>query len=129
MLVKRRRHKSILSTATKCFYCEREFNHPEINLNAGRKTIEHIIPLCYGGLDQKENIVIACAWCNNEKHNLSLDNFYKHIEKLKQTLPETTKNFISLETIKKNILILKEDENYIWVKSFVKKGNYKKLFT
>ena len=40
-------------------------------------TIDHIIPQCRGGEDSFENCVTACKKCNNEKDDLSLEDWGK----------------------------------------------------
>ena len=41
-----------------CAYCGR----------SDRLELDHVIPLSHGGMNRPENIVIACRWCNADKH-------------------------------------------------------------
>ena len=118
MRVKRRRHKSLLNIADKCYYCERNFNSDGY-LNAGRKTIDHIVPLSKNGLDQKENVVICCQWCNDMKGNLSLNQFFKKIKEVKKT--GSVMPIEQLNLIQNNIINLRKNEDYQWVKRFSEK--------
>lgn len=43
-----------------CFYCKRELTWKTI-------TLDHVIPKSRGGPDTVDNLVIACARCNNKK--------------------------------------------------------------
>lgn len=45
----------------RCYYCNCELN--------GKYETDHVIPLCRGGSDGMENIVVACATCNRSKHD------------------------------------------------------------
>lgn len=69
----------------RCYYCGREVL--EIPFKKGQKkprnaaTIDHIIPVCRGGEDKIDNMVLACHACNNEKGNMSLKNFKKKKQK------------------------------------------------
>lgn len=65
-----------------CVYCGREtfpgsrlrINHPQT------RTRDHVIPLSRGGLDTKENRVIACLRCNNIKGNMMPDEWAAYME-------------------------------------------------
>lgn len=72
----------ILNKAKKCYYCELTFGATDHSINAGIKTKDHIIPLTKRGKDIEENIVVACRWCNEEKGDMSLVDFFNHILKM-----------------------------------------------
>lgn len=54
-----------------CVYCGSE--------NRKTLTIDHVIPQCRGGKDTWENLVTACFKCNQEKNDLSLEEYGKAI--------------------------------------------------
>lgn len=43
-----------------CHYCEQKFSKLEL-------TMDHKVPLARGGVSSRNNIVVACKTCNNEK--------------------------------------------------------------
>ncbi len=43
-----------------CFYCKKVFLISTL-------TVEHIIPLCLGGISSDDNLTLACAPCNQER--------------------------------------------------------------
>ena len=59
------RHKN-----PKCIYCGVKLTHE----NA---TSDHIIPISNGGNNTQINMVVVCNDCNNERGNMSFDNFMK----------------------------------------------------
>ena len=70
-------------------------------------TIDHVIPSSKGGLNKWENLVTACKRCNNEKSDLTLEEYGKTIPKpyrphylmlIKQVydIPEEWKDFLIL---------------------------------
>lgn len=53
-----------------CFYCGRQLvmTRPgAIKQPRNAATADHLRPLCLGGMDTRENIVAACATCNERK--------------------------------------------------------------
>ena len=55
-----------------CIYC--------LNLiEFGEDTLEHKIPLSRGGENNKENLGIACSFCNKTKQNKTYEEFMEHI--------------------------------------------------
>jgi hypothetical protein len=54
----------------RCWYCGTNYLNPFENL-----VIEHIVPLCRGGSDDIENLVPACAYCNQAKGTLLLEEW------------------------------------------------------
>lgn len=61
----RRKRKAMLAKGMRaCHWCKTA-------LNIDNSTIEHVIPLARGGLDNANNRVLACKPCNNERgHNM-----------------------------------------------------------
>lgn len=47
-----------------CYYCG-------VNLTKEKKTIDHKVPIIFGGVSILENIVPCCKHCNEEKSNLT----------------------------------------------------------
>ena len=56
-----------------CAYCG-------LLLNEASATVDHVLPICAGGDNRKENLVLACHRCNRQKSNSSLLSFllWKH---------------------------------------------------
>ena len=53
----------------KCCYCDKQCTRDEM-------TVDHIVPLSRGGLDEVTNLRLACFGCNQEKGNgTALDVF------------------------------------------------------
>ena len=66
-----RRQRSTLNTAqaknlreAPCIYCE-----------GPGGTVDHVIPVLYGGTDDEDNLVPACRSCNSSKGTKSFDAF------------------------------------------------------
>ena len=51
-----------------CFYCGTELTLESV-------TVDHIIPILYGGGNDLDNLVPACVSCNNLKGVMSLDEY------------------------------------------------------
>jgi len=58
-----------------CAFCSVDASHPR---NAGheRLTVDHVLALTRGGLDEASNIIPVCRRCNSSKHNNSVDDWY-----------------------------------------------------
>lgn len=56
-----------------CVYCG--------SRNFRSLTIDHVVPQSKGGKDSWDNLVTACLTCNNEKADMSIDEFGKEIDK------------------------------------------------
>ncbi len=60
-----------------CTYCTREFGS-QVSYNGKVYTLqrvkEHFTPICQGGLDGIDNIVVACQLCNGIKGDKNFDN-------------------------------------------------------
>jgi len=54
------RDQSWDATTPECFYCKRELTYALV-------TLDHVWPKSKGGPDSVDNLVIACARCNNKK--------------------------------------------------------------
>jgi len=57
--------KQLLKIRPNCEWCNRPLNQKTVT------TLEHIIPLHRGGLNNRNNMTLACEECNNERgHNM-----------------------------------------------------------
>jgi 5-methylcytosine-specific restriction endonuclease McrA len=54
-----------------CMYCGEQFKQVDL-------TRDHIIPMSRGGTDSWENVVTACYRCNNQKGNLTPEEWNKY---------------------------------------------------
>lgn len=61
---------------SRCYYCRKKFEN---------YTIDHRIPLCRGGDNKLKNLVLCCMTCNNQKGNLTEEEFkiYKGCKNLR----------------------------------------------
>jgi len=59
-----------------CAFCGVDANHPR---NAGheRLTVDHVLAITKGGLDEATNIIPVCSRCNSSKHNLPVEDWYQ----------------------------------------------------
>jgi len=55
-----------------CQYCRKRFPKNQL-------TIDHLIPLAHGGIDELTNYVTACKCCNEKKSSTSLTQFARYI--------------------------------------------------
>jgi 5-methylcytosine-specific restriction endonuclease McrA len=62
------RRAMMLAEDPHCKYCGKE-------LTMQTATIDHVIPRCKGGTNAKENLVLACFKCNNDKDDKLLDEW------------------------------------------------------
>jgi 5-methylcytosine-specific restriction endonuclease McrA len=60
-----------------CWYCNKRI--------IGKKNLEHIVPLVYGGTHTKDNLAIACQSCNDSKGQDHLMNFFLRKNRLWKT--------------------------------------------
>jgi hypothetical protein len=47
------------------------------NIGRARLTVEHVLALTKGGLDEASNIIPACTACNSSKHNSPVETWYR----------------------------------------------------
>ena len=77
--------KMLLECDYKCFYCKSSVSlHPKKGSGVRMSSIDHVIPLSRGGLDRKENWVIACRACNTKKAAKSVKEFTAHEKRKKR---------------------------------------------
>jgi hypothetical protein len=58
-----------LKTPHICVYCDKELRGKDI------VTIDHKIPICRGGETVEENLAIACCLCNQEKDDMTVEEY------------------------------------------------------
>lgn len=51
----------------RCFYCKKSLGW--------EYHIDHMLPVSMGGKNKMENYALACAQCNQEKHNKTIDQY------------------------------------------------------
>lgn len=67
-----KKHPPTLKTVPEgavCCYCGRK-------LDTSNATVDHVIPLALGGSNKAGNKVHACVWCNVDKGNKLLEEWY-----------------------------------------------------
>jgi len=60
----------------RCAFCGADASH-ERNHGRERLTVEHVLALTKGGLDEASNIIPACTACNSSKHNSPVEDWYR----------------------------------------------------
>ena len=63
-----------------CQYCKKRYVINEL-------TIDHVIPLCMGGIDELTNYVTSCEKCNQKKGSMKLSDFLQEISVEVHDLP------------------------------------------
>jgi 5-methylcytosine-specific restriction endonuclease McrA len=66
-LVKRQRFR--------CYYCGVEMRTRHAFKDPCRATVDHVIPRSRGGGNDRSNLVAACADCNEQKANMTAEEF------------------------------------------------------
>lgn len=73
MQLRKRHRKATLNSQLRCWYCGDL-------LNAKNKSMDHKIPRSRGGtLLGVGNLVYACKSCNNEKDNMTIEEYRKFL--------------------------------------------------
>lgn len=65
-------------TAGRCWYCGEDVT-ADPNFYRTRPNIEHLTPICEGGNDEIDNLVLACFGCNLNKRGRNLETYRKDI--------------------------------------------------
>jgi 5-methylcytosine-specific restriction endonuclease McrA len=60
----------------RCAFCGVDANHQR-NHGRERLTVEHVLALTKGGLDEAANIIPACTACNSSKNNSPVETWYR----------------------------------------------------
>ena len=74
------RHEVYKRDGFTCQFCQRPFARADL-------TIDHLVPLARGGLDEVTNYVTCCQPCNQRKSHLSLEKFAASLNLPLQDLP------------------------------------------
>jgi 5-methylcytosine-specific restriction endonuclease McrA len=87
-----------------CFYCTRTLNDRRVMRRKDRNrgldfTVDHKIPLCRGGADDRANKVPCCHRCNNLKGDMTSAEFFHYIARFGYTQqPQIVKDRMKHET-------------------------------
>ncbi len=57
--------RAVLDAADACAYCG----------SAEPSEVDHVYPVSRGGSDDVENLAAACSWCNQDKSDLTVDEW------------------------------------------------------
>jgi hypothetical protein len=57
-----------------CYYCKKEI------IEDSDLTIDHLMPSCKGGKSTESNLVISCSHCNNEKGDMTEEEYYIYLK-------------------------------------------------
>lgn len=68
----------------RCCYCTGEMHFDPTREHPQCVTIEHIVPVCHGGSDEVDNLVVACKRCNNTRGVMPITNFMQYLAKKQQ---------------------------------------------
>jgi hypothetical protein len=60
----------------RCAFCGADATHQR-NHGRQRLTVEHVLALTKGGLDEASNIIPACTACNSSKSNSPIEDWYR----------------------------------------------------
>jgi hypothetical protein len=60
----------------RCAFCGVDATH-ERNHGRERLTVDHVLALTKGGLDEAGNILPACSTCNSSKHDSPVEDWYR----------------------------------------------------
>lgn len=114
-----------------CQFCKNEFDRKDL-------TIDHLIPLASGGLDEVTNYVTCCSPCNGRKADLPLTVFARLVNVQVEELPvhgdpviDNDKLPIQIRMLRKSIFDrMRQGELHIGGKSAQKKieGQYRSEF-
>jgi hypothetical protein len=63
----------------RCAFCGADAAHQR-NHGRQRLTVEHVLALTKGGLDEATNIIPACTACNSSKNNSPIEDWYRQQE-------------------------------------------------
>jgi 5-methylcytosine-specific restriction endonuclease McrA len=66
-------------TQGKCFYCGKDLYTVKNDTAYFTSEVQydHILPASLGSLYAKGNVVLSCSSCNNEKNNMSVEEYYE----------------------------------------------------
>jgi len=76
-------------------------------------TVDHINPRSKYGKDERENLHCCCKRCNDDKSNMTLDEYYEHVKREK--MKHNKYDYLILDKLKKVVEIEynnKDNKNY-----------------
>lgn len=100
-----------------CYYCGKQLSHCDL-------TVDHLIPLSRGGKTEYSNLRICCRRCNNEKGNMTEQEYYAYIYNTKEK-HYNIDTYVSIENIVIPDLFLKHS---VMKKKINKVNAYYKYF-
>lgn len=65
----------LVASGFKCTYCRVKIYHDLHARHPQRATVDHIVPRSRGGSDAAENLCACCYRCNQDKADLTPDQF------------------------------------------------------
>ena len=72
----------VKQSSNNCYYCG-------CKLNNNQKTIDHKLPMSRGGKTIKDNLVVSCIDCNQDKDSMTEDEFNKFNEIIQKEIDES----------------------------------------
>lgn len=63
-----------------CYICEDVLNPDVFSPDPKSLTIDHVVPICRGGTDERVNVRTACLDCNRKKNDLMLEDYLAKIK-------------------------------------------------
>lgn len=62
-----------------CYYCGIGVSRYAPQYHTAKATVDHVVPLKYGGTNNEDNLVTACFTCNIRKRAMSVARFLDHL--------------------------------------------------
>lgn len=75
MSTKRRVQRLYKAQDGRCHYCQLLIDLTTLQPYPRAPTIDHVIPISRGGKNTRENLVLACHFCNKRKGDMTGDEF------------------------------------------------------
>lgn len=100
-----------------CQYCHKKFTKDKM-------TIDHMFPIDFGGPTISDNLLPACKKCNNEKENMTYQQYMAFLEAKDVGLEEKY-----LKTLKKYQELIRKEKRYQIQKSWITERPIGDIFT
>lgn len=100
-----------------CQYCHKKFTKDKM-------TIDHMFPIDFGGPTISDNLLPACKKCNNEKGNMTYQQYMAFLEAKDVGLEEKY-----LKTLKKYQELIRKEKRYQIQKSWITERPIGDIFT
>lgn len=100
-----------------CQYCHKKFAKEKM-------TIDHMFPIDFGGPTISDNLLPACKKCNNEKENMTYQQYMAFLEAKDVGLEEKY-----LKTLKKYQELIRKEKRYQIQKSWITERPIGDIFT